>query len=56
MVGSRTFVFGTILLLLLVPLASSTSPQDYQKGGFDYDGDWIESVESEVYTLSLIHI
>ena len=50
MAGSRTFVFGTLLLLLLVPLTSSTSPQVYEKGGFDYDGDWIESVESERYT------
>ena len=55
MAGSRTFVFGTLLLLLLVPLTSSTSPQDYQKGGFDYDGDWIESVESEVYTEWWMH-
>ena len=49
MVGRRAALATAIVLLFLIPLASSTIIAEREPGGFDADGNWIVSVEHDVH-------
>ena len=50
MAGRRATLAILVMLTLLLPLSSSSiSLDESSRGGFDADGDWILSVESEIH-------
>ena len=54
MAGRRATLAILVMLTLLLPLSSSSiSLDESSRGGFDADGDWILSVESET-SLELV--
>ena len=49
--GRAAATASFIILLMLLPLASSNiQPVQRDKGGFDAQGVWVESAESELHT------
>ena len=55
MVGRRAALATAIVLLFLIPLASSTIIAEREPGGFDADGNWIVSVEHDVHPNWWLH-
>ncbi len=49
MAGRRGALASAIVLLFLIPIASSTIMAHQEAGGFDAEGNWSASVESDVH-------
>ena len=49
MAGRRAALASAVVLLFLLPLASSTIMAEDGRGGFDADGNWSASVESDIH-------
>ena len=49
MVGRRTLFASTIILLFLLPIATSTIIPNDERGGYDADGRWVQSHELEIH-------
>ena len=45
MVGRRSIIASVLILVLLLPIATSTLNMERGRGGYDADGVWTESVE-----------
>ena len=55
MVGRSGALASAIVLLFLLPLASSTIVATQEAGGFDAEGDWSASVEHDVHPYWWLH-
>ena len=56
MSGRRAMFASLALLILVAPLASSSISMETQsRGGFDVNGDWVPSVESEIHGNWWLH-
>ncbi|MEC8874321.1 MAG: hypothetical protein VX502_02905, partial [Candidatus Thermoplasmatota archaeon] len=56
MSGRRGLFASLLVLVLISPLAtSSIIPESNERGGFDSDGEWIASVESEIHASWWFH-
>jgi subtilisin family serine protease/MFS family permease len=50
MVGRRALIASAIILLFLLPVATSTIIPNGERGGYDADGRWTQSHELEIHT------
>jgi len=50
MVGRRALIASVIILLFLLPVATSTIIPNDKRGGYDADGRWTQSHELEIHT------
>jgi PAT family beta-lactamase induction signal transducer AmpG len=56
MSGRPTLFASFVLLALVAPLAaSSIAPESNERGGYDADGEWVASVESEIHASWWLH-
>ena len=55
MVGRSGALAAAIVLLFLLPLASSTIMATQEAGGFDAEGNWSASVEHDVHPYWWLH-
>ena len=56
MSGRRALLASFLVLTLVAPLsASSIAPESNERGGYDADGEWAASVESEIHASWWLH-
>ncbi|MDP6220239.1 MAG: S8 family serine peptidase, partial [Candidatus Thalassarchaeaceae archaeon] len=56
MSGRRVLLASFLVLTLVAPLsASSIAPESNERGGYDADGEWAVSVESEIHASWWMH-
>jgi subtilisin family serine protease/MFS family permease len=56
MSGCRALFTSFVVLALVAPLtASSIAPEPNERGGYDVDGEWVASVESEIHASWWLH-